>query len=306
MTAPRTRPRSATARRQRADAATASPSSRSRDLVKHFPIRGGAVRRTVGEVHAVCGVSLRPARRGETLGLVGESGCGKSTTGAAVLQLLKADLGHGAASTARELTTLSSGELRPMRRDIQIVFQDPYASLDPRMTVGEIVAEPLQVHGLLGPARRPATGRRAAPLVGLNPEHGNRYPHEFSGGQRQRDRHRPGARARAEGAGARRAGVGARRLDPGRASSTCSRTAGPARPRLPVHRARPVRGPAHLRPGRGDVPGQDRRDRHQRTRSTSAPRTRTRRRCCRPCRCPTRRGAPARGGSCSRATCRAP
>ena len=155
-----------------------------RDLVKNFPIRGGGlIRRVVAQVQAVSGVSfdLYP---GETLGLVGESGCGKSTTGRAVLQLHRPTSGS-VKFEGRELTTLSTRQLRPLRRDLQIVFQDPYASLNPRLPVNDVIAEPLKVHGLYNPggAARVAELLR---LVGLNPEHGNRYPHEFSGGQRQR------------------------------------------------------------------------------------------------------------------------
>jgi peptide/nickel transport system ATP-binding protein len=154
-------------------------------LVKHFPIRGGTlVRRQVGEAHAVCGVSLELNPR-ETLGLVGESGCGKSTTARTILQLLRATSGS-VRFQGQELTTRTRRELRPLREEIQIVFQDPYASLDPRMPVGQIVAEPLHVHQRWDSSTGPARVAELFGLVGLNPEHRNRYPHEFSGGQRQR------------------------------------------------------------------------------------------------------------------------
>jgi peptide/nickel transport system ATP-binding protein/oligopeptide transport system ATP-binding protein len=173
-----------------AEAVTASTPSRAghllevEDLVMQFPVKGGGlIRRTVGYVQAVSEVSftLDP---GETLGLVGESGCGKSTTGRAVLQLHKPTSGS-VRYDGRELTTLSVKEMRPVRRDLQIVFQDPYASLNPKMPVNDIVGEPMRVHGMKG---QPVLDRVAEllELVGLNPEHGNRYPHEFSGGQRQR------------------------------------------------------------------------------------------------------------------------
>jgi len=156
-----------------------------RDLVKHFPIRGGKlIRHTVGEAHAVCGVSFDLAE-GETLGLVGESGCGKSTTARSVLQLLPATSGS-VRYQGLELTGQSRKQLRPMRQNMQVVFQDPYASLDPRMPVGEIVAEPLRVHGRWDAKKGPERVDRLFELVGLNPEHRNRFPHEFSGGQRQR------------------------------------------------------------------------------------------------------------------------
>ncbi|MDQ1287638.1 MAG: peptide/nickel transport system ATP-binding protein [Actinomycetota bacterium] len=156
-----------------------------RDLVMHFPIKGGGlVRRTVGEVQAVSGVSFH-LDPGETLGLVGESGCGKSTTGRAVLQLHRPTSGS-VRFAGQELTTLTAARLRPVRRDLQIVFQDPYASLNPKMPVNDIVAEPLHIHGQFAARGGPARVAELLRRVGLNPEHGNRYPHEFSGGQRQR------------------------------------------------------------------------------------------------------------------------
>jgi oligopeptide transport system ATP-binding protein len=166
-------------------APTAAPPVLSvRNLVKHFPVRSrGLVRRQVGEVHAVCGVSFELAER-ETLGLVGESGCGKSTTARVLLNLQPATSGE-VHYQGRELTSLSRSEMRSLRRDLQIVFQDPYASLDPRMPVNEIIAEPLRIHGRYGDEGR-AVVRDLLRTVGLKPEHGNRFPHEFSGGQRQR------------------------------------------------------------------------------------------------------------------------
>jgi oligopeptide transport system ATP-binding protein len=156
-----------------------------RDLEKHFPIRKGMlVERTVGQVKAVDGVSFDIAE-GETLGLVGESGSGKSTTGYCVLQLLKPTSGS-IQFMGKELTEIGREELRRMRREMQIVFQDPYASLDPRMTVGNIVSEPLEVHGIGTRRSRAETVRRLLDIVGFNPNFTNRYPHEFSGGQRQR------------------------------------------------------------------------------------------------------------------------
>jgi oligopeptide transport system ATP-binding protein len=155
------------------------------DLHKHFPIkRGVLVERTVGEVKAVDGVSLEIAE-GETLGLVGESGSGKSTTGYCILQLLKPTSGS-ISFMGRELTEIGREDLRRMRREMQIVFQDPYSSLDPRMTVGNIVSEPLEVHGIGTRRGRTETVRRLLDIVGFNPNFTNRYPHEFSGGQRQR------------------------------------------------------------------------------------------------------------------------
>ncbi|HWG24581.1 ATP-binding cassette domain-containing protein, partial [Actinospica sp.] len=155
-----------------------------RNLVKEFPIHSrGLIRRTVGAVHAVSGVSF-DIRPGQTLGLVGESGCGKTTTSRAILHLQPATSGE-VIFQGRDLTKMPKGELRRMRRDMQLVFQDPYASLNPRITVNEIIAEPLKIHGLYG-ANGQQTVNDLMQRVGLNPEHGNRFPHEFSGGQRQR------------------------------------------------------------------------------------------------------------------------
>jgi ABC-type oligopeptide transport system ATPase subunit len=156
-----------------------------RDLKKYFPIRRGVLwERTVGEVKAVDDVDFEIAE-GETLGLVGESGSGKSTTGYCVLHLLKPTEGS-IRFMGKELTELGREDLRRMRREMQIVFQDPYSSLDPRMTVGNIVSEPLEVHGIGTRRSRSETVRRLLDIVGFNPNFTNRYPHEFSGGQRQR------------------------------------------------------------------------------------------------------------------------
>jgi oligopeptide transport system ATP-binding protein len=155
------------------------------DLQKHFPVRQGLlIERRVGEVKAVDGVSFEIAE-GETLGLVGESGSGKSTTGYCILQLLK-PTGGSVRFLGQELTELGREDLRRMRREMQIVFQDPYSSLDPRMTVGDIVEEPLVVHSIGTRRSRRETVRNLLDVVGFNPQFTNRYPHEFSGGQRQR------------------------------------------------------------------------------------------------------------------------
>jgi oligopeptide transport system ATP-binding protein len=155
------------------------------ELTKHFPIKEGLLfDRTVGYVKAVDGVSFE-IQEGETLGLVGESGSGKSTTGYCILQLIRPTSGT-VRFMGRDLTQLKGEELRRVRREMQIVFQDPYASLDPRMTVGDIVSEPLVVHRVGGRRARSETVRRLLEVVGFNPEFTNRYPHEFSGGQRQR------------------------------------------------------------------------------------------------------------------------
>ena len=162
----------------------AEPLLTVRDLHKHFPIRKGLMSRVVGHVRAVDGVSfdLFP---GETLGLVGESGCGKTTTGRCLLRLVEPTSGE-VRFAGQPVTGLGKRALRALRREMQIVFQDPYSSLNPRLTVGSMLAEPLAIHGI---ARGAAARERVAELltlVGLSPDHARRYAHEFSGGQRQR------------------------------------------------------------------------------------------------------------------------
>ena len=161
-----------------------TPILRVRDLAKHFPIRRGALQRIAGHVRAVDGVSFDLAE-GETLAIVGESGCGKSTLGRLVLRLIEPSAGT-VEWKGEQIFGLSGGRMRALRREMQIVFQDPYASLNPRLTVGEMIAEPLALHGIAtGKAARARVGELLA-LVGLPPEHAERFPHEFSGGQRQR------------------------------------------------------------------------------------------------------------------------
>jgi peptide/nickel transport system ATP-binding protein/oligopeptide transport system ATP-binding protein len=167
-------------------AATAgsAPILEARHLVKHFPVRGGVLQREVATVQAVSDVSLALGR-GETLGLVGESGCGKSTFGRLLLNLVKPTSGS-VLFEGKDITRLAGGDMRGVRQRLQIVFQDPYASLNPRITVGSALSEPLKVHGRWDSSGGPGQIRELLRLVGLAPEHANRYPHEFSGGQRQR------------------------------------------------------------------------------------------------------------------------
>ena len=156
-----------------------------RNLVKHFYVGGGLFGGSPGVVRAVDGVSFA-IRRGETLGLVGESGCGKTTTGRCILQLERPTSGE-IVFEGQNLATLGEAELRPFRRRIQVIFQDPYSSLNPRMTVGQMLAEPLAVHGIVPDgARRAARVQELLRHVGLLPQHAHRYPHQLSGGQRQR------------------------------------------------------------------------------------------------------------------------
>ncbi|WP_315730151.1 MULTISPECIES: dipeptide ABC transporter ATP-binding protein [unclassified Bradyrhizobium] len=165
--------------------AAAAPLLSVRDLTKAFPIRGGLLKRQIGSVRAVDGVNF-DIGASETFGLVGESGCGKSTTGRCVLRLIEPSLGE-LRFEGKDVMSLSGDRLRALRRDIQIIFQDPYASLNPRMTVGAIIGEALTIHGLA--ATRQQYEARIVHLletVGLQADHMTRYPHEFSGGQRQR------------------------------------------------------------------------------------------------------------------------
>ncbi|WP_424215385.1 ABC transporter ATP-binding protein [Streptomyces sp. BI20] len=168
----------------RGETATAEPLLRVTGLVKHFPITKGLLRRQAGAVKAVDGIDF-DVRRGETLGVVGESGCGKSTMGRLITRLLE-PTGGTVEFEGRDITHLGVAGMRPLRRDIQMIFQDPYGSLNPRHTVGTIVGAPFRLQGVNPEGGLKAEVQRLLSLVGLSPEHYNRYPHEFSGGQRQR------------------------------------------------------------------------------------------------------------------------
>jgi peptide/nickel transport system ATP-binding protein/oligopeptide transport system ATP-binding protein len=167
-----------------APAANPRPLVEVRGLVKHFPIKAGVLQRTMGVVQAVDGVDFT-IRRGETLGLVGESGCGKTTVGRLLLRLIEPTAGQ-IWFDGRNIARVAGGALKPYRRRMQIIFQDPYASLDPRTPIGDSIGEGLRIHGLGTPTERRAKVARIMDMVGLQAFHARRYPHEFSGGQRQR------------------------------------------------------------------------------------------------------------------------
>jgi peptide/nickel transport system ATP-binding protein len=174
----------ATGRAQPAADAANTPLVEVRGLVKHFPVHGGVLQRTVALVQAVDDVDLE-IHKGETLGLVGESGCGKTTVGRLILRLIDPTAGS-IWFDGTDITNRRGAQLKPFRRRMQIIFQDPYASLDPRVPIGDSIGDGLRVHGIGTPSQQREKVRRIMDLVGLQPYHARRFPHEFSGGQRQR------------------------------------------------------------------------------------------------------------------------
>ena len=240
------------------EVATPSPLIAADDLVKYFPVRTGSRRRGDHElVHAVDGVSLA-VQRGETLGVVGESGCGKSTLGRLLVRLHTPTSGT-VTFDGTDITRLSRNELRPFRREMQMVFQDPYASLNPRKRVGQIIGDPLRIHRKAGdgdPAARPGSARGRRPLARPHQPLPARVLRRAEAADRRRAR--AGAEPSVDRGG--RAGLGARRLDPGTGREPPRRPPGRARAHLRVHRARSRGRPARLRPDRGDVPRGDRRE----------------------------------------------
>ena len=259
-------------------AAGSVPLLRLEGLKVWFPIRDGIIRqRHVGDVQAVDGVTFE-IERGETLGLVGESGCGKSTTGRAIIRL-NPPTGGRIFFDGQDVTEFKGAELRRLRKRMQMIFQDPYASLDPRMTAGGIIAEPLDIHEVGKPRDRQERVRELLQTVGLNPAYASRYPHEFSGGQRQRI---GVARALALQPDLIVADEPISALDvsiQAQIINLLERSAGRVRADLPVHRPRSERRPPHQRPDRGDVPGPRGRDVGARATSTSGRSIPTRWRC---------------------------
>ena len=270
-----------------------------RDLAKHFPITQGIIfQRKIGAVRAVDGVSF-DVNRGETLGIVGETGCGKSTTARLIMRLLDATAGE-VRFDGQDITHLKGARLKATRREMQMIFQDPYSSLNPRKTVGSIIGEPFAIHGLERgkAARRKAVhgvdgDRRAEPRA-LQP-----LPARVLG--RPAPAHRRGARARAEAEAPdrRRARLRARRLDPGAGAQPAARPAADPRADARLHRARPLRRAPHVRPRRGDVPRQDRRDRRWRRALRVRRATPTPARCSQPCPWPTRTSPGPRSRRCA-------
>ena len=226
-----------------ADTNERTPLLKVEHLSKEFPAESGmfAKRFSKRVVSAVNDISFE-IYPGETFGLVGESGCGKSTTGRTIMRLTKPTAGK-VFFQGKDVAEMSKHEIKDMRREMQFIFQDPYASLNPRMTIGEIVSEPMTIHGVGTKEERIERVRELLDVVGLNPEHINRYPHEFSGGQRQR----VGIARAFALKPKRRAGFRSGCVHSGPGSEPAQGTAGQVRYRVSVYRSRPVRRAAHFR-----------------------------------------------------------
>ena len=274
-------------------------------LVKHFPIKSGILfDREVASVKAVDDVSLT-LHEGETLGLVGESGCGKSTLCRTIIQLLEPTSGS-VRYRGKELVGVSRNDLRPVRREIQMIFQDPYASLNPRKRVGQIIGDPIQLHGLAAGTQLRREVQQLMERVGPAARALQPLSARVLGRPAAADRDRPRARAPAEADHRRRARLRARRLDPGADHQPARGPPGRVRPLLHLRRARSRRRAPCLRPDRRHVPRQDRGALAGGGRSTSGRSTPTRWRCSPPCRSPIRRRTPSASRWCWRGTCPAP
>ena len=268
------------------------------NLTIRFPVgRSGFWGGTIQFVHAVEDVTL-DIQRGETLGLVGESGSGKTTLGRAILRRI--DPWSGTIRfDGEDITQVTGKQLRLLRRRMQLVFQDPYASLNPRMNVLELVAEPLVVHGLVkDAAARPRRGSGSARALWAPGGHRRPLPARLQRRPTAADRHRPRAGAAARVHRRRRAGVGARRLGQGAGREPLAGPAAGAWPDIPVHRPRPLSRAPHLAPDRDSVRRPPRRDRRRPNRSMSIRSTRTPRRCSRASRFPIRLRSASAAGSC--------
>ena len=249
-------------------AAPKSPLLSVRGLVKHFPIKKGLLGKPAGQVRAVDNVSF-DVMPGETLGLVGESGCGKSTTGRMILRLIEPTAGS-VEFDGINLLTLDGGAMRKLRRRIQVIFQDPFSSLNPRMTVGSIIREGLTIHKIAEGAAADARVQQLLDEVGLSARVRVALPARVLRRSATAHRHRARARGRAPIHRLRRARFGARRFSAGAGDQPDAGSPARPRPRLPVHRARPLGGRAHRRPRRRDVPRQDRGARDSQPTSTAS------------------------------------